>query len=222
MVILMMKMTERCYIDKSDSWWNLIDKKGKLNLDGSLTVQSVMEDICNEVNKQEERNIKLSENLKQKTWELHVRVNETARVMEEKDKQIKQLEKELSEMQDKAFDYGESLIWEMSSDISNETDELRIEIYGKEKAEQLKQQQIEEDKKLYSRKATIDDITPVWKIYLPEHMPLTPKKTEKVCRNCTHHDYDEFNLDDGGFVEYEVCRKHHDLDNGPCEEWEEL
>ena len=70
MVILMMKMTERCYIDKSDSWWNLIDKKGKLNLDGSLTVQSVMEDICTELNKQDKEINELKEELKELREEL--------------------------------------------------------------------------------------------------------------------------------------------------------
>jgi len=83
-------------------------------------------------------------------------------LLNEKEKQIKQLEKELSEMKDKAFVYGENLIWERSSTINEDTEKLRIEIYGKEKAEQLKKQEIEEDKKLYTRKATIHDIKPVW------------------------------------------------------------
>ena len=83
-------------------------------------------------------------------------------LLNEKEEKIKQLEKELSEMKDKAFVYGENLIWERSSTINEDTEELRIEIYGKEKAEQLKKQEIEEDKKLYTRKATIHDIKPVW------------------------------------------------------------
>lgn len=83
-------------------------------------------------------------------------------LLNEKEKQIKKLEKELSEMKDKAYKYGENLIWERSSTINKDTEKLRIEIYGKEKAEQLKKQEIEEDKKLYIRKATIHDIKPVW------------------------------------------------------------
>ena len=88
--------------------------------------------------------------------------NEVVDLLNEKEKQIKQLEKELSEMKDKAYKYGECLIWERSSTINEDTEKLRIEIYGKEKAEQLKKQEIEEDKKLYTRKATIHDIKPVW------------------------------------------------------------
>ena len=38
----------------------------------------------------------------------------------------------------------------------------------------------------------------------------------------TLNQYGKNNRDDGGFVEYEVYRKNHDLDNGPCEDYEEL
>ena len=61
-----------------------------------------------------------------------------------------------------------------------------------------------------------------WQHYLPEHMPIISKKTEKSCHRCTHHDYDEFNRGDGNYDEYEVCRKNHDLSKGPCEDYEEL
>ena len=67
------------------------------------------------------------------------------------EEKIKQLEKELALMKDKAYYYGCCAIGETSSNYDKDIDEFRKEIYGEEKAEQIKQQEIKEHQESLQR-----------------------------------------------------------------------
>lgn len=69
----------------------------------------------------------------------------------EKDLKISELEKELTLMKDKAYYYGCCAIGETSSNYDKDIDEFRKEIYGEEKAEQIKQQEIKEHQESLQR-----------------------------------------------------------------------
>lgn len=71
-------------------------------------------------------------------------------LLNEQDAKIQELEKELTLMKDKAYYYGCCAIGETSTNYDKDIDNFRKEIYG-DKAEQITQKEIEEDKKLYSR-----------------------------------------------------------------------
>ena len=72
-------------------------------------------------------------------------------LLNEKEEKIKQLEKELALMKDKAYYYGCCAIGETSSNYDKDIDEFRKEIYGEEKAEQIKQQEIKEHQESLQR-----------------------------------------------------------------------
>lgn len=48
------------------------------------------------------------------------------------------------------------------------------------------------------------------------------RKRKKNCSNCVYHDYDEYCCGDNDYMEFEICRKGYDLDDGPCKDWSEL
>lgn len=158
--------------------------------------------------------------------------NEIVDLLNEQDAEIKQLEKELSQIK-------ETFQFTIAQNYTEDNkDEIHIkdsytEIYIKNGRLCLKiYPPNTEPYDFYYRvagtlitheKVSTKNINPkLLAKYLPEHMPIISKKTEKSCHHCTHHDYDEYNYGNGDYDEYEVCRKNHDLDNGPCEDYEEL
>ena len=72
-------------------------------------------------------------------------------LLNKQDTEIKELEKELTLMKDKAYYYGCCAIGETSSNYDKDIDEFRKEIYGEEKAEQIKQQEIKEHQESLQR-----------------------------------------------------------------------
>lgn len=75
---------------------------------------------------------------------LYLSENNILKLLNEQDNESKQLKKELAEMKDKAYHYGDIAIGETSSTFDKDMDELRKEIYGEEEAEQIKQEEIKE------------------------------------------------------------------------------
>ena len=77
-------------------------------------------------------------------------IGEAVDLLNEQDREIKQLKKELKEMKDKAYHYGDIAICETSSTFDEDLDELIKEIYGEE-AELIKQKEIKETEEYNER-----------------------------------------------------------------------
>lgn len=153
-------------------------------------------------------------------------MDDATELLNEQYQQIKQLEQELSEMKDKAYENKCGWIEEFGCNIESQKEEARKEIYG-EKAEQKRLQELKKDieQKIISKNIPFEEkIRPVWARYneLNPHNDLAHKRVEKSCSNCTHHTWD-WDIDDGHYGdEYEVCLKNQDPQSGPCEHYEEM
>ena len=121
--------------------------------------------------------------------DIKISFEDAVELLNEQDAKIQQLEKELTLMKDKAYEYGCEWIYSVCGFTQDEEkDKLRQEIYG-EKAEQKRLQELKKEIEkavIYKNKSFYETIPPI-----PIHISRRPQDKipidERICKDCLYN-----------------------------------